>query len=251
MKTYPDIAYSAHLDDMRRADIFAPDSGARATVLWLHGGGIEAGSRKGFEGVASQLCAEGIAFVSAEYRMYPSARYPQFIEDGAEAAAWLLKNAARFGLSGKIFVGGSSAGAYLAMMICFARGYLARFGAMPENFAGFIFDAGQPTTHFNVLRYRGEDSRRCVVDEAAPLYHIDGARPNRPLKIIYADRDMPARLEQNQLLAATLRHWGYDMSLVDVELMTGYGHCGYDGAMSDGRWILADLIGRFVRRALG
>lgn len=250
MKTYFDIDYCGQGDDMRRLDVFAPDEACRATVIWTHGGGLEAGSRKGFDGIAAQLCAQGIAFVSVEYRMYPAAAFPAFIEDCAAASRWVFDHAAQYGLSGRVFFGGSSAGGYLSMMLCFAPEYLAAVGLKSADFAGYIFDAGQPTTHFNVLKYRGEDSRLCRLDEAAPLYHIHDEQPGRPLKIIFSEHDMPARPEQNRLLIATLQHFGYDMSKIDVSFMEGYGHCGYAYKVENGRWILADLIGDFVDKAL-
>ncbi len=250
MKTWTDINYTEHDDDRRRVDVFAPEGECRATVLWTHGGGLEAGSRKGFDGIASRLCAAGIGFVSVEYRMYPDCAFPAFVEDNARAAAWLREHAAGYGLSEKIFIGGSSAGGYLTMMLCFAREYLADVGLAPEDFAGYVFDAGQPTTHFNILKYRGEDPRLCRLDEAAPIWHVKDKRPGRPIQVIYADDDMPARLEQNNLLLATMKHFGYDMSLVRVKLMEGYGHCGYDYEQKDGRWVLADLIAGFVDFAL-
>ena len=61
---------------------------------------------------------------------------------------------------------------------------------------------------------------------------------------------MPARPEQNEVLRATLQHFGYDMSLVEVEVMRGYSHCGYDNEEANGRWVLADRIERFINRAL-
>ena len=246
MKRWMDINYTAFDDDRRRLDVFAPEGPCRATVLWTHGGGLEAGNRKGFDGIAEELTAQGIGFVSVEYRMYPDAAFPAFLEDTAQAAAWLKARAGEYGLSENIFIGGSSAGGYITMMLCFARDYLGAVGLAPENFAGFIFDAGQPTTHFNVLRYRGEDPRLCRIDEAAPIYHVTDARPGRPIQVIYADGDMPARPEQNNLLLATMRHFGYDMSLVRVKVMEGYGHCGYDGEQKDGKWVLAGLIADFV-----
>ncbi|MBQ8955169.1 MAG: alpha/beta hydrolase [Clostridia bacterium] len=246
MKCWTDINYTIHDDDRRRLDIFAPEGECRATVLWTHGGGLEAGNRKGFDGIAAQLCGEGVGFVSVEYRMYPDFVFPTFVEDNADAAAWLVEHAAEYGLSDKIFIGGSSAGGYLTMMLCFARRYLEKRGLTPERFAGYIFDAGQPTTHFNILRHRGEDPRLCRIDEAAPLWHVTDARPGRPVQVIYADNDMPARPQQNELLLATMRHFGYDMSLVRVKLMEGYGHCGYDYEQKDGKWVLAGIIGDFV-----
>jgi len=250
MRRIPDINYTHCDDDRRRLDIFAPEDGCRATVMWMHGGGLEGGSRKDLDGVAAELAGQGVGFVSVEYRMYPDAAFPDFVEDTAAAAAWLMKNAGAYGLSRRVFIGGSSAGGYLSMMLCFAREYLAAAGLSPEDFAGFLFDAGQPTTHFNILKYRGEDSRLCRLDEAAPIWHIRDARPGRPILVVCADDDMPARLEQNNLMLATMRHFEYDMSLVRVKLMEGYGHCGYDGEQKNGRWVLAGLIADFVNDAL-
>ena len=250
MRTYFDIDYCGAHDDKRLLDVFAPDGDCRATVIWTHGGGLTAGSRKGFDGIAAQLCAQGIAFVSVEYRMYPSAAFPAFIEDCAVASRWVFDHATEYGLSKRIFIGGSSAGGYLSMMLCFADQYLADVGLKNTDFAGYIFDAGQPTTHFNVLKYRGEDSRLCRIDEAAPLYHIHDAQPDRPLKIIFSEHDMQARPEQNRLLIATLKHFGYDMNKIDVSFMEGYTHCGYAYEVKNDRWVLADLIGNFVDKAL-
>lgn len=250
MKTLPDIDYCGQNDERRKLDLFLPDGACRATVIWTHGGGLEAGSRKGFDGIAAQLCASGIAFVSVEYRMFPDAKFPDFITDSAEACAWVFRNAGAYRLSDKIFFGGSSAGGYLTLMLCFARKYLEAVGLRPEDFAGFIPDAGQPTTHFNILKYRGEDPKLCRLDEAAPIYHITDDRPGRPMKIIYASEDMPARPEQNLLMCATMRHFGYDMSKVEITRMEGYGHCGYCDKIKDGRYLLADLIEGFVSKVL-
>ncbi len=247
MKTFLDIDYTGLNDPKRLLDIYLPEGECRATVMWLHGGGLEHGDRKGCEGIAAQLCGNGIAYVSVEYRMYPECTYPDFINDSAAAAAWLVKYAKKYGLSEKIYIGGSSAGAYLSMMLCFARKYFERVSLIPEHFAGYIFDAGQPTTHFNVLKYRGEDSRLCRIDEAAALYHIVSARPARPLKFIYSEFDMPARPEQNRLMIATLKHMGYNMDLVDEQFMPGFTHCGYRNTLDEnGRYVLANIIEAFV-----
>ena len=137
------------------------------------------------------------------------------------------------------------------MMVCFDRQYLAGFGLTPEDLSGYLFDAGQPTTHFNVLKYRGVDPRRVIVDDAAPLFHIQDTRPDRPILITVSDNDMPARLEQNQLLLATLRHFGYDLSKVELHVMQGFNHCGYTHAKDEsGRMIYADLVNAFLERQI-
>jgi len=252
MLTYLDIPYSARPDPRMCVDVYAPDaSTCRATLVWLHGGGIESGDRKGVEELAASLCENGVAMVSAEYRMFPEAKFPEFLLDSAEAVRWTFDHAGGYGLSKNILLGGSSAGSYLTMMVCFDRQWLAAFDLTPEDISGYLFDAGQPTTHFNVLKYRSVDPRRVIVDEGAPLFHIQDARPDRPLLITVSDNDMPCRLEQNQLLCVTLRHFGYDMSKVELHVMKGYSHCGYTHAKDDtGRMVYGDLVNGFLNRHL-
>ncbi len=252
MLIYPDIPYSARPDPRMCVDVYVPEQRAcRATVVWLHGGGIEAGDRKGVEEVAACLCENGVAMVSAEYRMFPEAKFPEFLFDAAEAVRWTFDHAAGYGLSEQILLGGSSAGSYITMMVCFDPQYLAAFDLEPEDLAGYLFDAGQPTAHFNVLKYRGEDPRRVIVDETAPLFHIKDARPGRPLLITVSDNDMPCRLEQNQLLYVTLRHFEYDLSKVELHVMKGYTHCGYTHAKdASGRMVYGDLVNAFLSRHL-
>ncbi len=249
LRIYRDLSYGTGA--LRTLDVYLPDGAPKAALLHFHGGGLEGGAKDGPDVVrfAEDLTKAGYAAVSADYRLYPAARYPDYIEDAALAARWVFANADAFGFGTRVYLGGSSAGAYLAGMLTFDRRYLSAVGCAPEQFSGFVLDAGQPTTHFNVLRERGEDQKRCVVDEAAILYHVADARPGRPILILYADGDMPCRPEQNLLLAATLRHAGYDESLLDVREMKGYTHCEYDfldGA--DGVNLLAEQVLRFLAR---
>lgn len=49
-------------------------------------------------------------------------------------------------------------------------------------FPQFIQDARQLISHFNVLKERGFDCRRAVIDETEPIYFIDGTRNYLPMK---------------------------------------------------------------------
>ena len=93
------------------------------------------------------------------------------------------------------FVGGFSVGGYISQMLCFQSSFLEKHGISPTDITGFIHDAEQPTTHFRILSTSGEDSRRVIVDERAPLYYIgrDAAYP--PMLIIVSDNDMTNRYE--------------------------------------------------------
>ena len=63
--------------------------------------------------------------MSPTYRLYPDAKYPEFIEDAAAALAWTKKNAAVFGGDpDRIFVTGHSAGGYLTACLALMPEFL-------------------------------------------------------------------------------------------------------------------------------
>jgi acetyl esterase/lipase len=208
----------------QKLDCYVPEAIGFSTLFFIHGGGMEGGG-KGGEGFLKGFVEKGFAAVAPDYRLYPGVKYPQFIEDAAAALAWTVKNIGSYGGNGEIFVAGSSAGAYLAMMLCFDKKYLAPYGIDPDRMAGYIFDAGQPTVHFNVLREAGMDPRKVVVDERAPLYHICCERNYPPMLVLCADSDIENRYEQTVLFVSTMKHFGYGN--VDFRLMEGYEHTAY------------------------
>ncbi len=232
---------------------------ASPLFVFFHGGGLEAGSRgDGSDPVFTELAERGISVVSADYRMYPSAKFPDYLEDAARAAAWCRENLPHRSLT----VGGSSAGGYLSMMLAMDPQYLAAYGIRSldrRDIAGYFCDSGQPTVHFNILRERGLDTRLIRVDEAAPVYFASPVSDTDSLPVlalIVADGDMVNRPEQNRLMARTLLHFGWPKECVRFTEMKGYGHTGYNYARAqDGSLIYPPMIEDFVRyasdRALG
>lgn len=233
-----------------KLDFYLPERDPSETPLYIHfhGGGIEGGTRR--DQYVIELAEKyGIAVASADYRMYPNARFPDFIEDAAAACAYVVEKTE--GKYKTVIVGGSSAGAYLSMMLYFAPDYLAAVGLRAEDFDGFILDAGQPTTHFNVLRERGLDSRCIRVDDASAMYFIDRPIPNPAEKpsvlILNAEHDMENRREQTMLLMGVMKTFGYDMRKVKYVLMDGCGHCEYCSKRgADGEVIVNPVLAEFI-----
>lgn len=226
--------------------VYLPETDTFPVCVYLHGGGLGAGVPE--QEFVDSLVKKGVAVVSGQYRMYPDAKYPQFIEDGASVIAWAKENMEKYGNVTDLFVVGTSAGAYISMMLCFDKKYLAKHGISNDDISGYIHNAGQPTTHFNVLLERGFDSRQAIIDEAAPLYHIcEDKYP--PMEILVADNDMPCRYEETKLLIAKLKHFGNDMSKVNLQLMENYGHCEYKNVVDEnGNYIFADMIYGFISK---
>jgi len=222
--------------------------------IFFHGGGIEKGSKaNGNNRSFTELMESGISCVDANYRMYPEAKFPDFLEDAAECTAWCKKNLPHK----EIYIGGSSAGGYMTMMLAFDPKYLGKYGidcADKNEIAGYFCDSGQPTAHFNVLKMEGEDSRLIRVDERAPLWFIHEMENKENLPryaLIVSDKDMYNRLEQNQLLYRTMMHFKYPEENVSFTLMEGFTHTGYTKVQNeDGTWLYAKMIRNFVRNTL-
>lgn len=246
MKLITDVAYGTH--PRQKLDWYLPDSTGFPLMVYIHGGGLEGGRKEEMTAAGTQLAEAGIGFVSVEYRLYPDAKYPEFIEDAAQAVAWVKAHRAEYGAGNALYVGGSSAGGYLSMMLCFDPQWLAPYGIDPADITGWIHDAGQPTTHFNVLRERGVDTRRLIVDEAAPLYHIGTAKRLAPMLFIVSDNDMENRLEQTTLVLSTLKHFRYDESRIQLKVMHG-GHCHYVVIpKEDGTNAFADIVQEYITK---
>ena len=245
MRTISDIYYTSYQHPRQSLDVHLPDNDAFAVLVYFHGGGIVAGSKA--QQWIPHLVKKGIAVVSCNYRLYPEASYPEFIKDAAAAVAWAYKHMGEYGEVKGIFIGGSSAGGYLTQMLCFDKKYLAMHKINADEVSGYVMDAGQPTTHFNVLKERGIDTRRVVVDEAAPLFHITRDRDYAPMQIIVAENDMTNRAEQTALMIGTLKHMGCPEERIDYRFMSGCKHVEYLKVYDEaGNNLFAQMVSEFI-----
>ena len=247
MRIIKDIGYSKIADDYHKIDLYLPDKDCRALLLYLHGGGFVEGSRdlSKMTNFKEDLTGAGIGIASAEYRMYPNAKYPDFIEDAAEATAYAKSELLPLSGCDRLFVCGTSAGAYASMMLCFNDRFLMKHGICAADITGFIHDAGQPTVHFNVLKERGVDPGSRVIDEAAPLYHVKSS-DYPPMQIIVSDNDINDRLAQTELLIDRLKSCGYPKDKLTYNLTHGT-HVWYTLATDeDGNNEFAKLIIPFI-----
>jgi acetyl esterase len=91
-------------------------AGARAVIMWLHGGGWVLGDLATTDATARTACAlTGADVVSVDYRCAPAARFPAAVDDAMAAADWLLAQGRR------VLVAGDSAGANLAAVVALER----------------------------------------------------------------------------------------------------------------------------------
>lgn len=189
-----------------RADVYLPAEESFLILVWFHGGGLVEGDKSDphIRAMAIRVAEAGIGVVMANYRLSPAAEFPVYVEDAAAAVKWALEQAPKFGADARsLFIGGDSAGAYLAALLALDGRFL-RAAEVPENqVAGVIPVSGQMMTHFTVKRERGSWNEVSIIaDEAAPIFHIRREAP--PFLLIVADDDLPGRVEENRFFAAAL-----------------------------------------------
>lgn len=175
-----------YIDSMCRMDLYVPvDKKEFSTVVWFHGGGLTGGHRE----IPEALKNKGFAVVGVGYRFSPRVQVATCIEDAAAAAAWVVKNIARYGGDPqRIFIAGHSAGGYLTSMIGLDKGWMAPYGIDPDTaFAALIPYSGQAVTHFARRREMGLKDTQPLVDELAPLNHVRADCP--PMLILSGDRE--------------------------------------------------------------
>ena len=88
-------------------------------IVWIHGGALIMGSRKGIRPpLRDLLLGSGFAVVAIDYRLAPETKLPAILEDVIDAFAWVRsEGAARFHFDpARIGVVGNSAGGYLTLM---------------------------------------------------------------------------------------------------------------------------------------
>ncbi len=225
-------------------DVYLPDTAVSQVFVYFHGGGLDHGDKGMAKGFSTYLTDRGVAVISANYRMFPDAEYPDFICDAAKVVAWADKYMRDELNCDKLYVGGSSAGGYLSMMLCFNGRYLKNEGLDNSAISGYFHDAGQPTAHFNVLKHANIDPRRVIVDESAPLYYIGTEEKYPPMRFIVSDKDMRNRYEQTMLVISTLSHFEYNN--FDHIVMNG-GHCEYCRKVDDdGESVFGKMIWDFI-----
>lgn len=137
-----DIPYIEDGHERHVLDIYTPEHATaerRPVMFWIHGGGWQAGDKSDVALKPKLLVERGFVFVSINYRLLPEVEMDVLIGDVAESLGWVHKNIAKYGGDPqRIFVGGHSAGAQLAALICTNDRYLRQHGVSFEVLKGCI-----------------------------------------------------------------------------------------------------------------
>ena len=176
----------------------------------------------------------------------PDAKFPEYLYDAAYAVKYVVDHISKFGRCRGFIISGSSAGGYIALMLCLNKEYL-EFARVDRNkIVGYVSESGQPTTHFNILdRERHQNPWIQRIDEAAPLYYVDEKMDVSRLLLVTYENDLPNRVEQNELLASSIKFFKQKFD-VHFEILDGKHCAGSNVLNEDGEFDMVNLIKEWI-----
>ncbi len=225
-----DYAGNGHAQQLLHVAVPRNKTPSRA-VIFFHGGGLTGGGME----CPRALFDGRNAVVIPRYRWIPDVSPQDCLEDAADATAWTMR------AFPSVWLGGMSAGAYLAAMVGMDQDFLARRALNCRDLAGLLLISGQMSTHFQLkltLKYPGANAVP-VIDRYAPLFHLSKELPPVLCVTGASGLDVAGRPEENALFHATLKALGHTRS--EHHALSGHDH---GGAFES----CGHLVARFLER---
>lgn len=108
-------------------------------VVWVHGGGWNAGNPKYFDYVGQNMARAGYRFVSIGYRLSPKNKYPAQIEDVCAAYNAAIRYLKEKGIdTTKIILSGPSAGAHLSSIMCYSKATQKKYNVDVSGIISYV-----------------------------------------------------------------------------------------------------------------
>ena len=230
------ITYATHDGVPLLGDFYAPEGGGPfPTLVAVHGGGWQLGSRASYKHWAEYLTTRGYALFSVDYRLAKPDRktYPEAVHDVRAAVQYLRGSAQSLKLDPKrLCLIGDSAGAHLAALVALAGDAPIHAGAYRDDaFAnescrvkamiGFygVYDMAAQWQHDLVSRPKDQitekflgaapiDNRK-VYFEASPLSYVTRDNNQTAFLIAYGTEDDVVDIEtQSKAFVTALKQAG-------------------------------------------
>ena len=135
-----DIPYVPGVHARHVLDIYTPPGAKNLPVVfWIHGGGWQAGDKSSVQEKPKYFTEKGCVFVSTNYRLLPEVEMETIFRDIAKSIRWVHDHIAEHGGDPqRLIVGGHSAGAQLAALMCIDDRYLKAEGLSLDGLKGCI-----------------------------------------------------------------------------------------------------------------
>jgi acetyl esterase/lipase len=190
-------------------------------IVWVHGGGWNAGTPQFFDFVGQNIAREGYRFISIGYRLSPKNKYPVQIEDTCAAFNAAVKHLKGKGIdTSRIILSGPSAGAHLSSILCYSRKVQQEYNVDISGVIGYIgvggpfsFRESQGMTIKMLLRMLFEKGYDRV--QAEPVSLMESS--NIPMLLIQSRHDGLLEFECAEDFARKAEAVGNKFSIYEVE----------------------------------
>ena len=235
-------------------DIYMPQGKENVPVIvYFHGGALLMGDKSLGEGIGHKITEFGIGLVSVNYRLSPEFQHPTHVNDAAAATAWVIKNIDGYGGNPqKVYVGGHSAGAYLAALLAIDSSLLQIHEIEESKLAGavlispflYVEETAKDRIEKDSIYQKiwGNDPKSWILASVKP--HILPNRDN--ILLIYADGDDAWRKEQNERFASAMTDVG-NLSVFTKEV-PNRNHATLLKAILDNDDMIINLLNDFVMK---
>lgn len=229
----PNIRYCTDGGSPVLMDVLIPAQVSRTptpAVLWIHGGGWEAGDKNAHAN-AEFLAKGGFVAATLSYRLSDAAPFPAAVEDCKCAIRYLRANASTYGIDpDSIGVAGSSAGGHLAELLATADGSAGLEGnggwqqvSSRVQAAVSYFGVSDLTAQFPsdtvpvIVKFlRGtRDEKPDLYRKASPIHYVSKADP--PLLLVHGENDEVVPFDQSMRMAEVYRRMGLPVDLIALK----------------------------------
>ena len=207
-----DLSYGQQ--SWQKLDVHAagPDVESAPVLVFIHGGGWYWGNKSLYYFTADAFTRLGYVVVLPDYVKYPQGRFPQFVEDGALALAWVKQHIHKYGGNpDALFLSGHSAGAHTGALLATDEKYLNAAGLKREDIKAFAGISGPynftPSWQQYVDTFGSENFTQMKAST-----HVDGGEP--PMLLVHSTGDTQVGQFNQDTLAESLKGVGSDVDIL-------------------------------------
>ena len=262
--TQADIEYAKVGDVSLKLDLHRPQAENPPLIVYVHGGGWRAGSKKDTPIV--DLYDKGFAIASVDYRLSTQAVFPAQVHDIKAAIRFLRAKAGLYHINAmKIAIIGSSAGGHLAALVGVSNGNQELEGKVGEhldqssdvqvivsyygasNLETILSQSTPQGLNFRIPALKlllGDtpDKKPELAKLASPVAHLDKNDP--PLLLIHGDADPQMPPQQSEELAKAYAALGLPVTLI---MLPGSKHGGAEFYDKERTAIVAKFLDKVLR----